>query len=92
MPLTLPAAFFGSSDLAVQFVGLADHSGFAHRRVLVEHLLDDARVDVHAVDVDHVLLAVDDAEVAVVVLGAEIAGAEPLAEEGRPLVSSGWFQ
>ena len=26
----------------MQLVGLADHRGFAHRRVLVEDLLDDA--------------------------------------------------
>jgi hypothetical protein len=45
--------------------------------VLVEDLLDLARVDVVAAADDHLLLAVDDEEVAVVVDLAHVAGAEP---------------
>src|SRR4051795_8372263 len=45
--------------------------------VLVEGLFDLARIDVVATADDHLLLAVDDRVVAVVVLPREIAGAEP---------------
>jgi hypothetical protein len=45
--------------------------------VLVQHLLDLARVDVVAAADDEVLLAVDDEQVAVVVGVAEVAGVEP---------------
>ena len=45
----------------------ADHGGLGHVRVLVQHLLDLARVDVVAAADDQVLLAVDDEVVAVLV-------------------------
>ena len=45
--------------------------------MLVEHLLDLARVHVVAAADDHVLLAVDDEEEAVLVDLAEVAGVEP---------------
>ena len=57
--------------------GIADHGGLAHRGVLVEDLLDLARVDVVAAADDELLLAVDDEEVAVLVDAADVAGAEP---------------
>ena len=55
----------------------ADDRRLAHAGMLVEHLLDLARVDVVAAADDHVLLAVDDVEVAVVVDAPDVAGAEP---------------
>src|SRR3712207_5380400 len=48
-----------------------------HRGVLVEDLLDLARVDVVAAADDHLLLAVDDEEVAVLVDLAHVARPEP---------------
>src|SRR3954447_10046380 len=54
-----------------------DHGRLAHRGVLVEDLLDLARIDVVATADDHVLLAVDDEEVAVLVDLCHVAGVEP---------------
>jgi hypothetical protein len=48
-----------------------------------EHLLDLARVDVEAAAQDEVLLAVDDAQEAALVLGPQIAGAEPAVDDRR---------
>jgi hypothetical protein len=45
--------------------------------MLVEHLLDLARVDVEAAAQDHLLLAVDDEEVAVLVDPRHVARVEP---------------
>ena len=67
----------GADLLAVLVVGHAEHRGLAHGRVLVEDLLDLARVDVVAAADDHVLLAVDDEEVAVLVDGRHVAGVQP---------------
>jgi hypothetical protein len=64
-------------------VGHAEDGGHRDVGVLREHLLDLAGVHVVAVADDHVLRAVDDGEVAVVVLGAEVAGAEPAVDDGR---------
>ena len=47
--------------------------------MLVEHLLDLARVDVVAAADDQVLLAVDDVEVAVLVGAGHVAAVEPAA-------------
>ena len=55
----------------------------AHRRMLVEHLLDLARVDVVAAADDHVLLAVDDEVVAVGIDAADVAGVEPTVRVDR---------
>ena len=60
--------------------------------MLVEHLLDLARVDVVAAADDHVLLAVDDVEVAVLVLAADVAGGEPAVGVMAAAVASGRFQ
>ena len=54
----------------------------SRRGVVVERLLDLPRVDVVAAADDHVLHAVDDEEVAVLVAVAEVAGVEPAAPHG----------
>ena len=67
----------GAHLLAELVVRHADDGRLLDRRVLVEHLLDLARVDVVAAADDQVLLAVDDEEVAVLVHLGHVAGAEP---------------
>src|SRR5215210_2852925 len=70
----------GGRDLLAELVVWhADHRHLGHRGVLVEHLLDLARVDVVAAADDQVLLAVDDEEVAVLVHAGHVAGVEPAA-------------
>ena len=59
----------------------AEHGRLGHRRVRVDDLLDLARGDVLAAGLDHVLLAVDDVEVALVVEDAEVAGVQPAVAE-----------
>ena len=63
--------------LAEHLVRHADDGRFEDRRVLVQHLLDLARVDVVAAADDHLLLAIDEEQVAVLVEVAEITGGEP---------------
>src|SRR4029453_19506988 len=53
----------GAHLLSKLRVGYADHGSLVNRRVLVDHLLDLARVDVVAAPDDQVLLAVADVEV-----------------------------
>src|SRR3954453_6261638 len=72
----------GADLLAELLVGHADHRRLDHRRVLVEHLLDLARVDVVAAADDHVLLAVDDEEVPVLVDLRHVAAVEPAVADG----------
>ena len=55
----------------------SDHGALVDGRVLVEDLLDLARVDVVAAPDDQVFLAVDDEVVAVGVDPRQVAGAEP---------------
>src|SRR3954447_18160397 len=55
----------------------AEHGGLGHRGMLVEDLLDLARVDVVAAADDQLLLAVDDEEVAVLVDLGHVATVEP---------------
>ena len=57
----------------------------------VEDLLDFARVDVVAAADDHLLEPVDDLDVAVGVLAAEVAGVQPAVAKGLA-VASGRFQ
>ena len=57
----------GADLLAEGLVRDADDGGLGDGGVLVEHLLDLARVDVQPAADDQVLLAVDDEEVAVLV-------------------------
>jgi hypothetical protein len=77
----------GEDLLAQLRVGPADDGGLGDGGVLVQHLLDLARVDVVAAADDEVLLAVDDEQVAVLVGVAEVAGVEPAVLErlGRRL-------
>src|SRR5579872_7486103 len=67
----------GGDLLAERLVRHADHGGLGDRGMLVEHLLDLARVDVVAAADDQVLLAVHDVEVAVLVDPGQVAGVEP---------------
>ena len=71
----------GHGHLAPPLVGPADHRHLEHRVVLVEHPLDLGAGDVLAAGDDHVLEAVDDEEVAVLVAHADVAGVEPAAGE-----------
>src|SRR5205823_1193222 len=63
--------------LAAHGIGDADHGGLLDRRVTEQHLLYLAREDLEARDVDHVLHAVDDEEIAVGVAVADVAGMKP---------------
>ena len=71
----------GGDGLDPARVGDAEHGRLGHRRVRVDDLLDLARGDVLAARLDHVLLAVDDVEVALVVEDAEVAGVQPAVAE-----------
>src|SRR6185437_5275110 len=62
--------------LAAIRVGYADDNGLRHFRVLVERLLDEARIDLIARGDDDILDAVDDEEIAVRIEIADIAGVE----------------
>ena len=74
---TRPQHHHGPHRLAPVRIGHADHRDFAHRRVLRHRLLDFAAVDVLAARDDHVLLAVDEVQVALVVDVADVAGVHP---------------
>src|SRR5262249_42005886 len=67
---------------ALVVVGYADYSGVRYRRVLEQRLLNLARIDVVAGDDDHVLLAVHDRDVAILVHRREVAGVEPAVAQG----------
>ena len=67
----------GVHELAAVAVGHADDRGLEHVRVLLQHILDLARVDVEATDEDHLFLPSADEEVAVVVELANVAGVQP---------------
>ena len=74
------------ADLHLVFGQVAAHrdgGGLGHRRVLRDRLLHVDRRDVLAPPADVVLLPVDEAEVAVGVEPAEVAGVEPQVPEGR---------
>ena len=71
----------GLGRLAAIGVGDADHDHFLHRGMLVDRLLDHLRIDVEAAGDDHVLLAVDQIEIAVLVHVADVAGEKPVADE-----------
>ena len=64
-------------DLAEAFVGDADHRDLRDPRVPQQQVLDLGRVRVEAADDEHVLDAPDDAQVAVGVERAEVAGVQP---------------
>ena len=63
--------------LAEPCVRESDDGGFGDRRMLVEHLLDLARVDVEPAADDHVLQPPDDVDEPVLVHTAEVAREEP---------------
>src|SRR6185369_8775356 len=65
-------------------VGDADHGGFGHVRVIADRAFDLGRIDVLAAGDDHVLDAVVDVEVAVLVQVAGVAGAQPAVAAERP--------
>src|SRR5688572_994861 len=76
--------------LARVLVGHADRGALEHAGVHGQHLLDLVRVHVEARDQDHVLLAVDDADEALLVHDADVAGVQEavLAEHLRRLLGS----
>src|SRR3979411_2226039 len=61
----------------------ADGRRLEHRRMRVEDLVDLARADLDAGDGHHLLLAVDHAEVTVLVHADDVAGEEPAVAEDR---------
>src|SRR5712691_6985484 len=68
--------------LAKPLVGDTDDGRLGHGGMCVDDLLDLTRVDVEAASDDHLLLAIDDEEEAVLVDIAQVAGVEPAAFEG----------
>ena len=72
----------GLCGLAAILVGNADHDHLLHAWMGVDRLLDHLRIDVEAAGDDHVLLAVDQIEIAVGVHVADVAGEEAVADEG----------
>src|SRR5262249_7483168 len=78
----------GRADLLAELVvGDPDHGRLGDRGMLVEDLLDLARVDVVAAADDHLLLAVHDEEVAVLVHPGQVTSPEPAVRDrlGRGL-------
>src|ERR1700730_11664222 len=63
-------------------VSNTDHQRFLDVRVFVDRLLDHLRIDIEATRKDHVLLAVENEEVAVLVHGADVAGEKTAVREG----------
>ncbi len=61
----------------------ADHGGFEHVGMALQHALDLERRDIHAGDLQHVVAPAAVDEIAVVVLDIFVAGARPFAEERR---------
>ena len=72
----------GGDELAPSGVGQTEDGGFEDGGVRVEDVLDLGGEDLLAAGDDHVLLAIDDVEVALGVEGREVAGAEPAVDEG----------
>ena len=73
--------------LAVFLVWAPDHGGFGDLRKLMDDDFDLARVDVLPAADDHVLVAADQDEVAVLVEASHVAGVQPAVDEGlRSLV------
>ena len=72
----------GHHLLAPFGVELADNGALEHGRVAQQHLLNLARIDVHAARDDHVLRAILERQEAIFIEAADIAGVEPAALEG----------
>src|SRR6266568_3085819 len=65
--------------LAEALVRDADHGRLGHRRVGIDDLFDLARVYVEPAAEDHLLLAIDDEELALLVDVPDVSGVEPAA-------------
>src|SRR3954469_6975405 len=72
----------GLCGLAAIRVGNAEHDHLVHAWYGVDRLLDHLRIDVEAAGDDHVLLAVDQEEIAVAIDIADVAGEEAAVDEG----------
>jgi hypothetical protein len=72
----------GEGLFAFARIGDADDGGFFDAGELVDDFFDFARIDVDAVDEEHVFLAVGDVVVAVGVAMADVAGEQPIAAHG----------
>ncbi len=59
-----------------------DDDDFLDRGMLIDRLLDHLRVDVEPAGNDHVLLAIDQIEIAIAVHVADVAGQKAVADEG----------
>src|SRR5437660_566882 len=80
-PLSSAGRAVADGDLAPTLVGPTDDGHLEHGVVLVEHPFDLGAGDVLAAGDDHVLQAVDNEQVAVLVTHADVAGVEPAAGE-----------
>ena len=77
----------GHDLLAGAGIRPADHPGDLHRGMLDQRVLDVAGVDVEAAADDQVLLAVDDEQISVLVVVADVAGVEPAAASASSVAS-----
>src|SRR5688572_4788742 len=71
----------GGDRLAIEGIGHAEHGGVGDVRVLKQRLLHLLAVHLVPAAQHHILLAVDDIEIAVFVDAREVAGAEPAVTE-----------
>src|SRR5258706_593268 len=69
----------GNRLLATAGIGTADNCGFLDAGELIQDFLDLARIDVDAIDEQHIFLAVGDVVIALLVAIANITGEEPFA-------------
>lgn len=72
----------GFGGLAAVLVGNTEHDHLVHAWYGIDRLLDHLRIDVEAARDDHVLLAVDQEEIAVGIDIADVAGEEAAVDEG----------
>src|SRR5260221_14524675 len=78
----LPRANDGMNTIAPLLVGQPDHRSFDDPLIAQQDVFDLARVDVVPSRDQHVVLPVENVEVAVLVHAADIAGVEPAIAEG----------
>ncbi len=83
---------YGDDLLSERLVGDAERDRLEDRRVSQEHVLELARVDAVSAPEDHILLAIDQEEVAVLVQVAHVPGREPTSSRMAALVSAGFRQ
>src|SRR5216684_1855397 len=72
----------GLDLFAVTFVRHADDRRFGHRGMRIEDFFDLARVDVESAAQDHVLLAIDDEVITLVVARGDVARVKPSVLQG----------